>query len=130
MLQMSFSATMSCPLGARSGSTRKSGRKTSVCIGIGGTALAVALVTTVAVSCDGEDAKMYYRLLGSTGLKVSVLSYGFWATFGSKSDLQKDAKGLCLLYIDWFTVTSCFLFVLSRIGSGEGLLEYRSQGWY
>ncbi|CAM9833606.1 unnamed protein product [Ectocarpus fasciculatus] len=37
---------------------------------------------------------MYYRMLGNTGLKVSVLSYGFWATFGSKSDLQKDAEGV------------------------------------
>ena len=25
---------------------------------------------------------MYYRMLGNTGLQTSVLSYGFWATFG------------------------------------------------
>lgn len=35
-------------------------------------------------------AKMYYRMLGNTGLKVSVLSYGFWATFGMKSDLKSN----------------------------------------
>lgn len=35
--------------------------------------------------CD----KMYYRMLGNTGLQVSVLSFGFWATFGVKDDLQK-----------------------------------------
>jgi aryl-alcohol dehydrogenase-like predicted oxidoreductase len=33
---------------------------------------------------------MYYRMLGNTGLKVSVLSYGFWATFGMKSDLKSN----------------------------------------
>jgi aryl-alcohol dehydrogenase-like predicted oxidoreductase len=36
---------------------------------------------------------MYYRMLGNTGLQVSVLSYGFWATFGVKSDL-KDSAGV------------------------------------
>lgn len=30
---------------------------------------------------------MYYRMLGNTGLQASVLSYGFWASFGAKSDL-------------------------------------------
>jgi hypothetical protein len=48
-------------------------------------------------SCDAgapEEEKMYYRMLGNTGLKVSVLAYGFWATFGSKSDLQKEGEGV------------------------------------
>ncbi|MEE2787108.1 MAG: aldo/keto reductase [Myxococcota bacterium] len=36
---------------------------------------------------------MYYRMLGGTGLQVSVLSYGFWATFGAKPGL-KDSAGL------------------------------------
>lgn len=34
---------------------------------------------------------MYYRLLGNTGLQVSVLSFGFWATFGVKEDLNDQA---------------------------------------
>ncbi len=34
---------------------------------------------------------MYYRMLGNTGLQVSVLSYGFWATYGVKDDLNADA---------------------------------------
>ena len=38
-------------------------------------------------SCDA-DFKMPYRMLGNTGLQVSVLSYGFFASFGSKSDLK------------------------------------------
>lgn len=33
---------------------------------------------------------MYYRMMGSTGIQVSVLSYGFWATYGVKSDLSGD----------------------------------------
>lgn len=36
---------------------------------------------------------MPMRMLGNTGLQVSVVSYGFWATFGVKSDL-KDAEGV------------------------------------
>ena len=27
---------------------------------------------------DKSDQKMYYRMLGGTGLQVSVLSFGFW----------------------------------------------------
>ena len=33
---------------------------------------------------------MYYRMLGNTGLQVSVLSYGFWATFGVKEGLTGE----------------------------------------
>ena len=33
---------------------------------------------------------MPHRLLGNTGLQVSVLSYGFWATFGVKDGLTGD----------------------------------------
>ena len=34
---------------------------------------------------------MYYRMLGNTGLQTSVLSYGFWATFGVKEGLTDQA---------------------------------------
>lgn len=37
------------------------------------------------------DEKMPMRMMGNTGLQVSVLSYGFWATFGVKNDLKGDA---------------------------------------
>ena len=40
-------------------------------------------------SCDAEF-KMPYRMLGNTGLQVSFLSYGFFASFGSKNDLKSD----------------------------------------
>lgn len=36
---------------------------------------------------------MYYRMLGGTGLQVSVFSYGFWATFGVKEGLT-DEEGI------------------------------------
>ncbi len=34
---------------------------------------------------------MYYRMMGNTGIQVSVLSYGFWATYGVKERLTGDA---------------------------------------
>lgn len=37
------------------------------------------------------STSMPHRMLGRTGLQVSVLSYGFWATFGVKDDLQSEA---------------------------------------
>ena len=37
-----------------------------------------------------DTSSMAYRMLGNTGLQVSVLSYGFWATFGAKQDLSDD----------------------------------------
>ena len=37
-----------------------------------------------------SDNKMYYRMLGSTGLQVYVLSFGFWATYGVKDGLSND----------------------------------------
>ena len=33
---------------------------------------------------------MYYRMMGNTGLQVSVLSYGFWATYGVKNSLLEE----------------------------------------
>jgi len=38
---------------------------------------------------EREPHPMYYRMLGNTGLQVSVLSYGFWATFGVKPGLTQ-----------------------------------------
>merc|ERR1719237_335837 len=32
---------------------------------------------------------MEYRLLGNTGLKVSTLSFGFWATYGVKEGVDR-----------------------------------------
>ena len=35
-------------------------------------------------------ADMRYRMMGNTGIQVSVLSYGFWATYGIKDDMKGD----------------------------------------
>lgn len=35
--------------------------------------------------------KMYYRMMGNTGIQVSVISYGFWATYGIKDRLSGDS---------------------------------------
>ena len=40
-----------------------------------------------------EIPSIPHRMLGRTGLQVSVLSYGFWATFGVKDVLQ-DEEGI------------------------------------
>ena len=37
---------------------------------------------------DAAAHTMPYRLVGNTGLAVSVLSYGTWATYGAKEDLM------------------------------------------
>ncbi len=35
-----------------------------------------------------DDYEMEYRMLGNTGLKVSTLGFGFWATFGGKAGIN------------------------------------------
>jgi len=35
------------------------------------------------------ETEMEYRLLGGTGLKISTLSFGFWATFGVKEGVER-----------------------------------------
>ena len=42
---------------------------------------------------EKTNQKMYYRMLGGTGLQVSVLSFGFWATYGVKEGLTNE-KGI------------------------------------
>jgi len=45
---------------------------------------------------EESTAKMPYRMLGNTGLAVSVLSYGTWATYGAKDDLMgKEGVDVC-----------------------------------
>ena len=39
---------------------------------------------------EKTNQKMYYRMLGGTGLQVSVLSFGFWATYGVKEGLTNE----------------------------------------
>ena len=51
---------------------------------------------------EKKDQKMYYRMLGQTGLQVSVLSFGFWATFGVKDGLRKEVKIISRFYTNLF----------------------------
>ena len=39
---------------------------------------------------DEQSENMYYRMMGNTGIQVSVLSYGFWATYGIKNRLSGE----------------------------------------
>ena len=39
---------------------------------------------------DEQSDQMYYRMMGNTGIQVSVLSYGFWATYGIKDRLSGE----------------------------------------
>ena len=51
---------------------------------------------SAAVQMSEAAAKMPYRLLGNTGLAVSVLSYGTWATYGAKGELMgKQGVDVC-----------------------------------
>ena len=59
---------------------------------VAGAAASLA-TSSPAVAASAEPAPMPMRLLGNTGLQVSVLSYGFWATFGAKDNLM-DQKGI------------------------------------
>merc|ERR1719410_3181072 len=42
------------------------------------------------VMASKPTVDMAFRMLGNTGLQVSVLSFGFWATFGVKGRLTKQ----------------------------------------
>jgi len=74
----------------RDGSRHEGGRARfgAAAAAVGG----VSAATAAAVAAEGEEApKMKFRMLGNTGLQVSVLSFGFWATFGVKEGMLKQA---------------------------------------
>jgi aryl-alcohol dehydrogenase-like predicted oxidoreductase len=45
---------------------------------------------------EREGPRMYYRLLGNTGLQVSLFSLGTWASYGDKKQLT-GKEGLEIL---------------------------------
>ena len=58
------------------------------------TALLFSAAAASTAECENETSDvvpMPHRMLGNTGLQVSVLSYGFWASFGSKDDISDKA---------------------------------------
>ena len=58
----------------------------------GAAGAAVSMMSTASESKEAP-APMPMRVLGNTGLQISVLSFGFWATFGAKPDLA-DEEGI------------------------------------
>eukprot|EP00466_Bigelowiella_natans_P001912 jgi/Bigna1/89898/estExt_fgenesh1_pg.C_570093 len=82
--------------------TWAAGRLPRVSRGMGATSAGLSVAAAVAafgVQSAGKNLavaeektnKMAYRMLGNSGLQVSVLAYGFWATFGDKNDLKGDS---------------------------------------
>lgn len=58
---------------------------------------------------------------GKTGMQVSILSYGFWASFGDKSDLKDGNKYLLLplLFFPFFHRNVYFTFKIYRLLSAS-----------
>jgi voltage-dependent potassium channel beta subunit len=52
------------------------------------------------MSAATAENKMTYRYMGKSGLKISVLSFGYWATFGAKAEATQELsdKTLKLAY--------------------------------
>ena len=50
-------------------------------------------VAQLLAEAASKSPAMPMRMMGNTGLQVSVLSFGFWATFGVKPDLL-DQEGI------------------------------------
>mmetsp|Transcript_31848 Transcript_31848/g.48857 ORF Transcript_31848/g.48857 Transcript_31848/m.48857 type:complete len:387 (+) Transcript_31848:67-1227(+) len=60
-----------------------------------GTLLYCSQLFAVALANEESCPNMFYRTLGNTGMITSVLSFGFWATYGDKDNL-KDRDGVDL----------------------------------
>ena len=43
----------------------------------------------MAADAKSAEPEMEYRMMGGTGLKVSTLSFGFWATYGVKEGVDR-----------------------------------------
>ena len=73
--------------------------------------------------------EMEYRRLGSAGLKVSVLSFGSWVTFGSQLDLGKGMECMQAAYdagVNFFDNAEAYAGGRSEEIMGKALAEL---GW-
>lgn len=73
---------------------------------------------------------MEYRQLGSSGLKVSELSFGSWITFGSSLDLIAIKKCIRAAYergINFFDNAEVYGSGASELLMGEALRDYRRE---
>jgi len=72
---------------------------------------------------------MQYRSLGRSGLKVSVLSYGSWVTFGDQIDTDRAAECMQIAYdhgVNFFDNAEAYAGGQSEVMMGEII---RDKGW-
>ena len=72
---------------------------------------------------------MEYRNLGKSGLKVSLLSYGSWVTFGKQADVDSAAQMMKIAYdagVNFFDNAETYADGESEIIMGKAL---RKLGW-
>lgn len=71
---------------------------------------------------------MEYRRLGSSGLKISEISFGSWINFGTNIDLQLARKCIRLAYnegVNFFDNAEVYASGVSELIMGEALKEFR-----
>jgi len=56
----------------------------------------LSLFKPFTMSAAVDKKKMIYRYMGKSGLKVSVLSFGYWATFGVKAEATQELSDTIL----------------------------------
>lgn len=72
---------------------------------------------------------MEYRRLGKSGLKVSVLSFGSWVTFGNQMDVDKALESMAAAYdagVNFFDNAEAYAHGQSETIMGEAL---KKSGW-
>ncbi|MEJ2747949.1 MAG: aldo/keto reductase [Anaerolineae bacterium] len=72
---------------------------------------------------------MEYRRLGKSGLKVSVLSFGSWVTFGNQLDVDKALASMAVAYdagVNFFDNAEAYAQGQSEIIMGQAL---KKSGW-
>lgn len=80
------------------------------------------------VSKYNNLAYMEYRKLGKSGLKVSVLSFGSWLTFGTELNIQTAGECMRLAFskgVNFFDNAESYGGGASEMIMGENLKEYR-----
>ena len=72
---------------------------------------------------------MEYRRLGKSGLKVSVLSFGSWVTFGNQLDVDKALASMAAAYdagVNFFDNAEVYAYGQSETIMGQAL---KKSGW-
>lgn len=72
---------------------------------------------------------MQYRRLGKSGLKVSVLSFGSWVTFGNQMDVDNALESMAAAYdagVNFFDNAEVYAYGQSETIMGQAL---KKSGW-